>query len=240
MPLMMAPNPRTQKPFGDIYFRSCYCPLAIVRRPGCADVLQVDQFDFFYSMTATIYWQIFVFSLRRHDYATWVYMHTFTGRQASGDEDKTRAGRAGVALLNHSSFSTHVRSRFVRPKYNDWAPPSSSPSLANISNTSRVSALSVLSFGMGTSDWARWIDRSLPRNLIRRCGAQLLYIISFWGDRNAPSSCRYCNQLVVVGMEDVSNMGIKLGKKSRDRGKINWMCTCRWCFCNCEGTWDDS
>lgn len=46
-------------------------------------LLQVDQFDFFYSMTATIYWQIFVFSLRRdrHDYATWVYMHTFTGRQ---------------------------------------------------------------------------------------------------------------------------------------------------------------
>lgn len=152
------------------------------------------------------------------------------------EEDKTRAGLAGVALLNHSSFSTHVRSRFVRPKYNDWAPPSPSPSLANISNTSRVSALSVLSFGMGTSDWARWIDRSLARNLIRRCGAQLLYIISFREDRNVPSSCRYCNQLVVVGMGEVSNMG----KKSRDRGKINWMCTGRWCFCNCEGTWDDN
>lgn len=69
-------------------------------------LLQVDQFDFFYSMTATIYWQIFMFLYRhRHDYATWVYMHTNTFCES----DKTSGGgqdRTGVALLNHSSFST--------------------------------------------------------------------------------------------------------------------------------------
>lgn len=69
-------------------FWSCYCP-----RRDCALLPQVDQFIFFYSMTATIHWQIFMFSLRRtrHYYVTWVYMHTNTWMDGGGQDRTIRS-----------------------------------------------------------------------------------------------------------------------------------------------------
>lgn len=173
MMTLMAPNPASGHRILHrsrltifLNFRSCYCPRAsddqVAAPSGSIWFLLFDDRD---DLLANIY--VFFTPTSQHDYATWVYMHTNTWAVAEAAEDKS--GRR-VALLNHSSFSTHVRSRFVRPKYNGCIAAPSAPRTVRCSSASWVELS-----GDSESDHPLW---TFP---IRSFGCRIWFINSiFW------------------------------------------------------------